>query len=679
MLTNIIQKINSDYIAEAVRSPTLMEDMAAMEKYLAESYSGRVFIELLQNADDCGATDIFVQQFNNNLIFANNGRAFDENDIVSISRSGASKKERGSQIGYRGIGFKSASYLTEEILIYSNSTFFTFSKNECSKCLGKPKDKLPTVRIPFVVKDVNNELCQHILEVARFYTTIFVFKDAKADQFLNEVKNLSNGCFIFLRNICSCVVQMPNWKHEYKILRDTSDGYELLTFENEKKQQWLIIRDNDVALAMQLLNGKIVACESDESIYHCFLPTLDKTPYPFKINADFSTDPSRKHITLDSFTTDAIKKVAVLIYKTLEKTIEMQDSMFSNLFDMILSIGSFSPINQILNMSLEELIKKNLNFRCPDGVRKPLRSFKSLPDYFENSEKNVLRLRSTAISAESIDQSYYNIFPSISAFVEKYSDIKFTYKDISNALTEKCFVESLSPQMYARIFAFVVSSVKISKLIRGDTTFEKNMLIPTDKGVVGIKQIAAQNLIIAAEVKNAISERTSSTDLELFCKNIGISSERIKQERGIEERKEYISKNTSTTIALKRPIVSKWRSAEQQCLEIETFWGNKATDVSKQNMGYDIESVKPDGTKRFIEVKLISNPGSSFSLTNNEYTAAHQYGDNYFVCLMNQREHVVDVLYISNPLKNLTLEKKVRQWEWYCEEYSGEKFSVDLK
>lgn len=87
MLRDTINKINREYIAEAKNSPTLIEDMAAMEKYMAESYSGRIFVELLQNADDCGSSRIILQEYNGSIIFANNGRPFDDNDIVSISRS----------------------------------------------------------------------------------------------------------------------------------------------------------------------------------------------------------------------------------------------------------------------------------------------------------------------------------------------------------------------------------------------------------------------------------------------------------------------------------------------------------------------------------------------------------------------------------------------------------------
>lgn len=55
MLRSVIEKISNEFINEAVTSPKLLADMVAMEKYMAESYNGRVFIELLQNADDCGS------------------------------------------------------------------------------------------------------------------------------------------------------------------------------------------------------------------------------------------------------------------------------------------------------------------------------------------------------------------------------------------------------------------------------------------------------------------------------------------------------------------------------------------------------------------------------------------------------------------------------------------------
>lgn len=49
-----------------------------------------------------------------------------------------------------------------------------------------------------------------------------------------------------------------------------------------------------------------------------FIPMLDKTGFAFKINADFSTDPSRKHLIQDDLTTEAFAKAAKLLASFVE-------------------------------------------------------------------------------------------------------------------------------------------------------------------------------------------------------------------------------------------------------------------------------------------------------------------------------------------------------------------------
>ena len=90
-----------------------------------------------------------------------------------------------------------------------------------------------------------------------------------------------------------------------------------------------------------------------------------------------------------------------------------------------------------------------------------------------------------------------------------------------------------------------------------------------------------------------------------------------------------------------------------------------------------VESTTPTGERRYIEVKSVSKSDRSFSLTNNEYTAAHQYGDAYYICLLHHGDEKSKAIYIQNPLAKLHLEKRIRQWEWYCEEYQGEEIEIE--
>ena len=177
-MSSILHSITKKFLDEAMASPSMLEDIAALEKYNAESYDGKVITELLQNADDAASKKFKIIEIDKAVIFANDGRPFDESDIYSISRSGASEKNRETQIGYRGIGFKSSISVSNDIVIVSGAFCFTFSKNYCAKVLGTNIDKTPTIRIPFeyLYDDLFYDIKNKISELKQLgYTTFFVF------------------------------------------------------------------------------------------------------------------------------------------------------------------------------------------------------------------------------------------------------------------------------------------------------------------------------------------------------------------------------------------------------------------------------------------------------------------------------------------------------------------------
>lgn len=675
MLKDTIMRISKEYIAEAKNSPTLFEDMAAMEKYMAESYSERIFIELLQNADDCGSKNILVETYKNHIIFANDGRPFDDNDVIAISRSGASKKERGVQIGYRGIGFKSTTFLTDEILIYSNNTIFTFSKDACMKHLSITKDKFPTVRIPFLVEDLELDLLSYIANKSSEYTTIFVFKNAKISQFEDELKSLTKGDFMFLNNVLSCKVNLDSYKDIYKLKREYLKNAELITLENKSISKWLIRKKGNISVSFLFENGKVVPCDSSDAVYHCFLPTLDKSPFLFKINADFPTDPSRKHIMIDSITDKSIKSVSEFIYEIIQDSIQNMDETYTNLFEMILNAASFSRINSMVSKELDRLIINNLMIENNDGDLEYIKNIKSLPDYFDKSEKLFILTKSNPISCQSVKNDYYHIFSTMLSFIEKYSLNKYTDEEIAKFLADKMLVESIPSQMYAKILSYVASVSNLARLTNKSFTIPESMLIPTSDGIYTRTEFVEKKKLFKDDIKKAIYENTNNSDLTYLCQQLGIDYRNSKE--SIDKKKSVAIKKDTEYIA--KPVVSKWKTAERQCLELERYFGNKSIDVSKQNLGYDIESTTANGEKRFIEVKSLSNENGYFSLTNNEYTAAHRLKESYYICLVVQKHNYLNFIYINNPLEKLVFEKRIRQYEWYCEDYSGEMYTVEFR
>lgn len=148
MPTTTTTDIRDSFLAEASSAPLLFADLAKVELYIAESYRTRALIELLQNADDAGATTVRISGDDDCLIVANDGRPFNADDVQALCRSGASSKQRGTgTIGYRGIGFKSVAGLAKEVVVLSGEHSFRYSKDQTRSVLSLKGD-VPLIRVP---------------------------------------------------------------------------------------------------------------------------------------------------------------------------------------------------------------------------------------------------------------------------------------------------------------------------------------------------------------------------------------------------------------------------------------------------------------------------------------------------------------------------------------------------
>jgi len=120
---------------------------------------------------------------------------------------------------------------------------------------------------------------------------------------------------------------------------------------------------------------------------------------------------------------------------------------------------------------------------------------------------------------------------------------------------------------------------------------------------------------------------------------------------------------------LKSLNLKKWRSAEQQVFNLLSAQGWKVEDVSKQNLGYDIEGLTPEGEDIFLDIKCIESPGQSIILTSNEEAVARQKGLKYQLAIVRQAGDILEIAFIRDPVHQLTLTRQCRQWVWECSEY----------
>ncbi|MCA9780007.1 MAG: hypothetical protein KC800_24935, partial [Candidatus Eremiobacteraeota bacterium] len=100
--------------------------LANAERLLSQQVytdQGHFLLELLQNADDAGASLFEVEFKENAVVVSHNGVPFDFRDLVGVLSIGqTTKTER--QIGYFGVGFKSVFEVTERPRLYSGHFAF---------------------------------------------------------------------------------------------------------------------------------------------------------------------------------------------------------------------------------------------------------------------------------------------------------------------------------------------------------------------------------------------------------------------------------------------------------------------------------------------------------------------------------------------------------------------------
>ena len=103
------------------------------------------------------------------------------------------------------------------------------------------------------------------------------------------------------------------------------------------------------------------------------------------------------------------------------------------------------------------------------------------------------------------------------------------------------------------------------------------------------------------------------------------------------------------------------------------------SDVTSQNLGYDLVAHLDSGDERFYEVKSVNSLGDIFSFSNNEYSTAVEYGKKYYLAVTYQDDDKIEVCFICNPIKSLKFTKRVTRWEWICDEYTGEVVTSEME
>lgn len=660
-MRDIISDISKSFIDEAISSPRMLEDLAAMEKYMSESYDGRTFVELIQNADDAGANRIKVDYISDSLIVSNDGRCFNHNDIMAICRSGASSKQRGQNIGYRGVGFKSATTISTEIVIYSAGEYFTFSKSLCSDILKVPKDKVPTVRIPFLYDDskLDEKVITKIedLQIDGF-NTFFVFLDANMEKIKEELSGFNSGWLLFLRKINKIEINIPTKIFECKVLRKSENEDTVVKIVGSK-EQWYITERNGVSLAFKYNENKeIVACDSEDAVFHCYLPTMDKTGFPFKVNADFSTDPSRKHIILDEITELLFEKIGALFIEFIMKITEKKEINKIGIIELLMTHASLGDLVSRLEVKIESKLRTEKWILKNGGKLTTPQNIQYIPKWMEKEEKGILSSNIPNIRDLLYDGHFYGGIEKMDIIVAKYGATIISTETLRNILLNIDSAKLIDPKMAAKVFAYTSRSVFTDKIKMNE------MFVPTSAGYAQLSMIKSS--------EDMDKEFISLLMTILNVKEKAILADNYSAFKNLTKTKPILhklQKNKEVDTLVKQMAINKWKTPVQNCLAVESLEGHKCKDVSKKCDEYSIESIDVQGIKNYIAVKQIQSPGDSFALSEKEYSAALRLGDSYKVFIIAMGGDDVCYMYISNPIQVLKLDRVVKEWKFVCNSY----------
>jgi hypothetical protein len=253
-----------------------------------------VLSELLQNADDAGATEASVRTEGEVLIFEHNGEDFSEEHFASLCRFGYSNKRALHTIGFRGIGFKSCFSLGDRVELETPtlSVFFDrlrFTEPRWNDSAGSAEN---LTRIRVAIKDSlrQQEVERNLNEWLTSPTSLLFFR---------SLRKLSiSGRAVHWGSMGPGPIADSEW----------------MALHGNQDEAFLIIRSSENAFpndALAEIRQERMLGSFDEADFppckveivlgakgrlYVVLPTGVETNLPFACNAPFVQDPARLKI-----------------------------------------------------------------------------------------------------------------------------------------------------------------------------------------------------------------------------------------------------------------------------------------------------------------------------------------------------------------------------------------------
>lgn len=422
--------------------------------------------ELLQNAEDAGATMIKFMQYPDHLEVLHDGHPFSVENLQGLCDIGKSDKINDlNQIGEFGVGFKSVFGICENVRLYSHP-------------IDKDRDR-GYQAFAVEIRDFTHPVDIEDQEIVSGYTTKFIFPYSVGHTFsgfqttdkLNEVlakrlQNLGITTLLFMKNLqeIDYEINLPKLKARgsYLLSKDRiNDHCSLVSAIGEssktKEEQlsYLVFtrpvagiqegRTIDIAFSVSVdKEGKYEFQKSKYPYISVYFPTETESKLNFIVQGPYRTTPNRSSVPSDDKDNIALaKETAELLRDSVIELRQMGQLNFSLLKILPIDEDDFysAPLFEAMFDTTKEMLKKEALLLCKDGTYADAEHVK-----ISRGDKFAEVLDDKLITELIDDGNEYHWLPTFLTETSK------EYKTLYGFLTDELEIEVLRPENMRNYF-----------------------------------------------------------------------------------------------------------------------------------------------------------------------------------------------------------------------------------
>lgn len=253
-----------------------------------------ILSELLQNADDAGASEARVSIENDRFVFEHNGEDFIEAHFASICRFGYSNKRALHTIGFRGIGFKSTFSLGDRVELLTPTLAVAFERARFTEPHWIDGRRLTsgTTRVEVAIANplLHREVEKNLDEWLKSPVSLLFFKTIRRLQIGEKT--------VHWQSLGPGPIADSEWMaldekadDPFLLVRSAEEAFPADALDEIRKERMLDADDS----------GDFPPCRVEivlgaKGRLYVVLPTGVETPLPFACNAPFIQDPARLKI-----------------------------------------------------------------------------------------------------------------------------------------------------------------------------------------------------------------------------------------------------------------------------------------------------------------------------------------------------------------------------------------------